>query len=100
MTTHKEKAAEIRRICITANSEIGDGEDCNVCGKSFHRKIRLADIVLATIKSMDGKSKGEVKEVMLQFAYLWDCFHDSLEEQDEPTVSFLHGLLINPSYNE
>lgn len=57
------------------------------------RPIRLADIVLATIKKMDGKTNGEVKDVMLKFAYLWDCFHDDLTQQPTETLEFIANLL-------
>ena len=94
------KLQEIKEKIIEANPSIGTRNISVKIPEPFSGiinyrddTIRLADCVLAVIKKMDEKNKSEVAEVMLQFAYLWNCFNDSLDSQSKETLSFLWELL-------
>lgn len=70
---------------IGAHGEIGY--------KIIGRPITLADIILVTIKKFDGKTKGEVKDALLKYAYLWNCFDDNLEHQSEETLKAISEMV-------
>lgn len=57
------------------------------------RPIRFADVLLAILKTKDGCTKGEMKDILLELAYLWNCFADNLSQQSPETLQFLSGLL-------
>lgn len=57
------------------------------------RPVRLADVVLVLMQKKDGALIGEMKNIMMQLAYLWDCFHDDLTLQSEECVRYIAGEL-------
>ncbi len=137
MTTHKEKIAEIRRICIASNSEIVELKfGCLVKTKEsprpqlvaykyplspdgsqtvrteynesivvtqdeiIGRDIRIADVLLATgwkfnINYCDVDIMGSEGVCLYDLLSEWNLLKDSLEDQSEECISFLHGLLAD-----
>lgn len=104
---NQDKYKSVREAIIKANPfrhepwEYDTGEPVG-SGYIKHNPCRLADVVLATMKNKDGCTKKELADILLQFAYLWDCLQDSLEDQSPETIEFLYELLaaekkLNPS---
>lgn len=100
--------AVIREACIRANPEINMCQRCengvpihsDFCKDGLahlivHRKVRLADVLLAYKESKRGEVLGQGKRetMILRIVYKWDLKKDSLESQSPETLSFLSSLL-------
>jgi len=113
--TRDKKLAAIRAVCIKANPAIQIGEPLKLLWNTGEVRtpfspIRLADVLLAIRKFVPGDfvEFGLAGEKIHRWRYacyqlagagrtpdecLWNLRADSLDEQDDTCINFLHSLL-------
>lgn len=105
--TQETQLKEIREACVRANPELKKRACSNEsCDDS---KPRLADVLLAIDEKQrqvrwyvrsDGQFcvvKYEDLDKPPRYFALWNLRRDSLEEQSDETLAFVHSLIKNPN---
>jgi hypothetical protein len=91
-----QKLKAVKNACIAANPQIDKDE---ARGIIFGRPIRLADVLLAMTRVLNGE---EAQRPVLELIDDWNLRADDLEKQSEETINFLYDLLApqHPDYGK
>lgn len=97
--THAERLQHVRQKCVEANPQILKGEwDAGIGSQPecwIPRDIRLADVLLALQTHLTSSTVMSVcGRICFGDDVSWNMRKDSLDDQSEETISFLHSLLV------
>src|SRR5258708_836885 len=105
--TRDQQLADIRAACIKANPEIAANQfklrktvgTTQQIGDWEPRPVRLADVLLATPKTIYLKALGDVVRLSNDDVGLtyWDLRQDDLTLQGDECVALLAGLFVTTS---
>ena len=109
--TAEQKRVAIRQKCEEAHPEGGwsrcECDRCSICMSKYNRRaVRLVDVLLA-MQNRVGPIGVSINGHFLdcdddcnglhELGAYWNLHQDSLDDQPEPTIDFLHSLLCHDS---